>query len=191
MRRPTCRTLLFPSERPGSSASAVLHRRYTAFAAETFGRTTEYTEPRSSFSGHRQEGCREIAEAASLSPAAPLPPHRSLPSPLLPPPIGAHKVKRVTPRRLDPRFAPSINRLPRLISPFCGRRRVGPGRSRRAYRRVRGAATPKGPEHVRVTRRQDPLRSPTPKPLPPPVSFSIRAPAGSINPRNFSPRVCV
>ncbi len=34
---------------------------------------------------------------------------------------------------------------------------MGPGRSGRAYRRVRVAATPKGPEHVRVMRRQDPL----------------------------------
>jgi len=29
----------------------------------------------------------------------------------------------------------------------------------------------KGPEHVRVTRRQDPLRSPTPKPPPTPCIF--------------------
>src|SRR5205807_4564887 len=37
-----------------------------------------------------------------------------------------------------------------------GWRRMGPGRSRRAYSRVRGAATAKGSEHVRVMRRQDP-----------------------------------
>src|SRR5438309_5093982 len=38
-----------------------------------------------------------------------------------------------------------------------GWRRMGPGRSGRAYRRVRVAATPKGPEHVRVMRREDPI----------------------------------
>ena len=41
---------------------------------------------------------------------------------------------------------------------WSGWRRVGPGRSGVAYRRVCGAATPKRHEHVRVTRRQDPLR---------------------------------
>ena len=39
----------------------------------------------------------------------------------------------------------------------CGWRRVGPWRSGRACSRVCGAATAKRPEHVRVTRRQDPL----------------------------------
>ena len=33
---------------------------------------------------------------------------------------------------------------------------MGPGRSGKTYRRIRGAATPKGLEHVRVMRRQDP-----------------------------------
>ena len=37
-----------------------------------------------------------------------------------------------------------------------GWRRMGPGRSGRAYSRVCGAATAKGSEHVRVMRRQDP-----------------------------------
>src|SRR2546428_4765878 len=39
----------------------------------------------------------------------------------------------------------------------CGWRRMGPGRSGRTYSRVCGAATAKGSEHVRATRRQDPL----------------------------------
>src|SRR2546425_12906877 len=42
------------------------------------------------------------------------------------------------------------------VSKLSGWRRMGPGRSGRAYRRVRVAATPKGPEHVWVMRRQDP-----------------------------------
>ena len=37
-----------------------------------------------------------------------------------------------------------------------GWRRMGPGRSGRAYSRVCGAATAKGSEHARVMRRQDP-----------------------------------
>src|SRR6266496_3945641 len=40
-----------------------------------------------------------------------------------------------------------------------GWRRMGPGRSGRAYSRVCGAATAKGSEHVRVMRRQDPRLS--------------------------------
>src|SRR5438093_1379719 len=43
--------------------------------------------------------------------------------------------------------------LPRYLR---GWRRMGPGRSGRAYSRVCGAATAKGSEHVRVIQRQDP-----------------------------------